>query len=65
MSKIACFVSLFLLVVSVLSTDAAQVLPVPTNIVVENDDRVATIWWNNFSKNNAQNPAGVYGYQIT
>jgi hypothetical protein len=50
--------------VFIVAANAQNSIPVPNQIVVEQDDHVATFWWNGFPKWGADNPAGVYGYQI-
>jgi hypothetical protein len=40
------------------------ILPAPDHITGEEDDRVATLWWNDFPHGGNENPPGVYGYQI-
>ena len=42
----------------------ADILVTPTNIELEQDDRVATISWNDFPKLSPKLTAGVSGYQV-
>jgi hypothetical protein len=63
-----CFVLCALFVTSSVTPAGAQTgsasIPVPTQIHIEQDDRVATLSWNGFPHWGADNPTGVYGYQI-